>query len=143
MKKTKTKKPQNIYKTASDPWIFVHSCVGQNAGKQVHEEKCVCIPDGDSAQDAPDFNWDDYLEETEAVAVPHHSFKHVGVDNLDSLHTFLDKLVLAIYDELHSFCVKSSERLVGSNFILKFKLKFLNLLACPYGVFINVLEGIE
>uniref|UniRef100_A0A3P9BYR6 Scm like with four mbt domains 1 n=1 Tax=Maylandia zebra TaxID=106582 RepID=A0A3P9BYR6_9CICH len=42
-----------------------------------HEEKCVCIPDGDSAQDAPDFNWDDYLEETEAVAVPHHSFKHV------------------------------------------------------------------
>uniref|UniRef100_A0A669E8R3 Scm like with four mbt domains 1 n=1 Tax=Oreochromis niloticus TaxID=8128 RepID=A0A669E8R3_ORENI len=41
------------------------------------EEKCVCIPDGDSAQDVPDFNWDDYLEETEAVAVPHHSFKHV------------------------------------------------------------------
>uniref|UniRef100_A0A669EIQ6 Scm like with four mbt domains 1 n=1 Tax=Oreochromis niloticus TaxID=8128 RepID=A0A669EIQ6_ORENI len=30
-----------------------------------------------SAQDVPDFNWDDYLEETEAVAVPHHSFKHV------------------------------------------------------------------
>uniref|UniRef100_A0A3B4GBI4 Scm like with four mbt domains 1 n=1 Tax=Pundamilia nyererei TaxID=303518 RepID=A0A3B4GBI4_9CICH len=73
----KKQQPKNIYKTASDPWIFVHSCVGQNAGKQVHEEKCVCIPDGDSAQDAPDFNWDDYLEETEAVAVPHHSFKHV------------------------------------------------------------------
>uniref|UniRef100_A0A3Q4I109 Scm like with four mbt domains 1 n=1 Tax=Neolamprologus brichardi TaxID=32507 RepID=A0A3Q4I109_NEOBR len=73
----KYEKTKNIYKTASDPWIFVHSCVGQNAGKQVHEEKCVCIPDGDSAQDAPDFNWDDYLEETEAVAVPHHSFKHV------------------------------------------------------------------
>uniref|UniRef100_A0AAX7SC66 SAM domain-containing protein n=1 Tax=Astatotilapia calliptera TaxID=8154 RepID=A0AAX7SC66_ASTCA len=76
-KNPKKQQPKNIYKTASDPWIFVHSCVGQNAGKQVHEEKCVCIPDGDSAQDAPDFNWDDYLEETEAVAVPHHSFKHV------------------------------------------------------------------
>uniref|UniRef100_A0A3Q0RVV3 Scm like with four mbt domains 1 n=1 Tax=Amphilophus citrinellus TaxID=61819 RepID=A0A3Q0RVV3_AMPCI len=38
---------------------------------------CVCVPDGDSAQDFPDFNWDDYLEETGAVAVPHHSFKHV------------------------------------------------------------------
>uniref|UniRef100_A0A669D3G2 Scm like with four mbt domains 1 n=1 Tax=Oreochromis niloticus TaxID=8128 RepID=A0A669D3G2_ORENI len=35
------------------------------------------VSDGDSAQDVPDFNWDDYLEETEAVAVPHHSFKHV------------------------------------------------------------------
>uniref|UniRef100_A0A3Q1EAX4 Scm like with four mbt domains 1 n=1 Tax=Acanthochromis polyacanthus TaxID=80966 RepID=A0A3Q1EAX4_9TELE len=27
--------------------------------------------------DVPDFNWDDYLEETGAVSVPHHSFKHV------------------------------------------------------------------
>uniref|UniRef100_A0AAQ5XE11 SAM domain-containing protein n=1 Tax=Amphiprion ocellaris TaxID=80972 RepID=A0AAQ5XE11_AMPOC len=38
---------------------------------------CACLPDGDSAQDVPDFNWDDYLEETGAVSVPHHSFKHV------------------------------------------------------------------
>uniref|UniRef100_A0A3Q3SSR3 Scm like with four mbt domains 1 n=1 Tax=Mastacembelus armatus TaxID=205130 RepID=A0A3Q3SSR3_9TELE len=33
--------------------------------------------DGDSAQDVCDFNWDDYLEETETVSVPHHAFKHV------------------------------------------------------------------
>uniref|UniRef100_A0A8D3DRX1 Scm like with four mbt domains 1 n=1 Tax=Scophthalmus maximus TaxID=52904 RepID=A0A8D3DRX1_SCOMX len=33
--------------------------------------------DGDSAQDACDFNWDDYLEETGTVSVPHHAFKHV------------------------------------------------------------------
>uniref|UniRef100_A0A672HXP7 Scm like with four mbt domains 1 n=1 Tax=Salarias fasciatus TaxID=181472 RepID=A0A672HXP7_SALFA len=33
--------------------------------------------DADSAQDVPDFNWDDYLEETGAVSVPHHCFKHV------------------------------------------------------------------
>ena len=39
---------------------------------------CVCVPDGDSAQDVSDFNWDDYLEETGAVSVPHHAFKHVG-----------------------------------------------------------------
>lgn len=25
-----------------------------------------------------DFNWDDYLEETGALSVPHHAFKHVG-----------------------------------------------------------------
>uniref|UniRef100_A0A671VFR7 Scm like with four mbt domains 1 n=1 Tax=Sparus aurata TaxID=8175 RepID=A0A671VFR7_SPAAU len=33
--------------------------------------------DGDSAQDVSDFNWDDYLEETGALSVPHHAFKHV------------------------------------------------------------------
>uniref|UniRef100_A0A3B3UHC2 Scm like with four mbt domains 1 n=1 Tax=Poecilia latipinna TaxID=48699 RepID=A0A3B3UHC2_9TELE len=41
---------------------------------------CVCtcfVSDGDCAQDVADFSWDDYLEETEAVAVPHHAFKHV------------------------------------------------------------------
>ncbi|KAG8007452.1 Scm-like with four MBT domains protein 1, partial [Nibea albiflora] len=31
--------------------------------------------DGDST--SLDFNWDDYLEETGAVSVPHHAFKHV------------------------------------------------------------------
>lgn len=45
---------------------------------------CVCVPDGDSAQDVSDFNWDDYLEETGALSVPHHAFKHVGADNLHS-----------------------------------------------------------
>lgn len=33
--------------------------------------------DGDSGQDVSEFNWDDYLEESEAVSVPHHAFKHV------------------------------------------------------------------
>uniref|UniRef100_A0A3P8XMH2 SLED domain-containing protein n=1 Tax=Esox lucius TaxID=8010 RepID=A0A3P8XMH2_ESOLU len=33
--------------------------------------------DGDSSQDVSDFNWDEYLEENEAVSVPHHAFKHV------------------------------------------------------------------
>nr|XP_020448925.1 scm-like with four MBT domains protein 1 [Monopterus albus] len=33
--------------------------------------------DGDSAQDVCDFNWDDYLEESGTVSVPHHAFKHV------------------------------------------------------------------
>lgn len=40
----------------------------------------MCFPDRDSAQDASDFNWDDYLEETGAVSVPHHAFKHVGAN---------------------------------------------------------------
>lgn len=35
--------------------------------------------DRDSAQDASDFNWDDYLEETGAASVPHHAFKHVDL----------------------------------------------------------------
>lgn len=39
---------------------------------------CVCVLDGDSAQDMSDFNWDDYLEETGAASVPHHAFKHVS-----------------------------------------------------------------
>uniref|UniRef100_A0A4W6FCW9 Scm like with four mbt domains 1 n=1 Tax=Lates calcarifer TaxID=8187 RepID=A0A4W6FCW9_LATCA len=38
---------------------------------------CVFVTDGDSAQDVCDFNWDDYLEETGTVSVPHHAFKHV------------------------------------------------------------------
>lgn len=38
----------------------------------------MCVSDGDSAQDVSDFNWDDYLEETGALSVPHHAFKHVG-----------------------------------------------------------------
>uniref|UniRef100_A0A8C6V345 Scm like with four mbt domains 1 n=1 Tax=Neogobius melanostomus TaxID=47308 RepID=A0A8C6V345_9GOBI len=32
------------------------------------------------AQDVLDFNWDDYLEETGALSVPHHAFKHVDQD---------------------------------------------------------------
>ncbi|XP_072307748.1 scm-like with four MBT domains protein 1 isoform X2 [Eucyclogobius newberryi] len=36
--------------------------------------------EGDSAQDVPDFSWDDYLEETGAMSVPHHAFKHVDQD---------------------------------------------------------------
>lgn len=45
---------------------------------------CLCVPDRDSAQDASDFNWDEYLEENGAVSVPHQAFKHVGADNLHS-----------------------------------------------------------
>uniref|UniRef100_A0A674P8A4 Scm like with four mbt domains 1 n=1 Tax=Takifugu rubripes TaxID=31033 RepID=A0A674P8A4_TAKRU len=37
----------------------------------------VFVADGDSAQDGSDFSWDDYLEETGALSVPHHAFKHV------------------------------------------------------------------
>lgn len=41
--------------------------------------RCLCaFSDGDSAQDVSDFNWDDYLEETGALSVPHHAFKHVS-----------------------------------------------------------------
>lgn len=50
---------------------------------------CVCVPDGDSAQDVSDFNWDDYLEETGTMSVPHHAFKHVGSDYLQSKCTYL------------------------------------------------------
>uniref|UniRef100_A0A8C6VWU0 Scm like with four mbt domains 1 n=1 Tax=Nothobranchius furzeri TaxID=105023 RepID=A0A8C6VWU0_NOTFU len=32
---------------------------------------------GSWVKDMADFSWDDYLEETGAVAVPHHAFKHV------------------------------------------------------------------
>ncbi|KAM6981194.1 scm-like with four MBT domains protein 1 isoform 2-T2 [Aplochiton taeniatus] len=33
--------------------------------------------DGDSGQEVSEFNWDTYLEQSEAVSVPHHAFKHV------------------------------------------------------------------
>ncbi|XP_052425000.1 scm-like with four MBT domains protein 1 [Carassius gibelio] len=33
--------------------------------------------DADSGQDVSEYNWDDYLEETGALSVPHHAFKHV------------------------------------------------------------------
>ncbi|XP_022538508.2 scm-like with four MBT domains protein 1 isoform X2 [Astyanax mexicanus] len=33
--------------------------------------------DADSGQDMSEFNWDDYLEETGALSVPHHAFKHM------------------------------------------------------------------
>ncbi|TMS19772.1 Scm-like with four MBT domains protein 2 [Larimichthys crocea] len=34
-------------------------------------------PESDGDSTSLDFNWDDYLEETGAVSVPHHAFKHV------------------------------------------------------------------
>lgn len=43
-----------------------------------HVPVCVCALDGDSAQDVVDFNWDDYLEDTGSLSVPHHAFKHVS-----------------------------------------------------------------
>lgn len=33
--------------------------------------------DRDSSPDMSEFNWDDYLEESQASSVPHHAFKHV------------------------------------------------------------------
>uniref|UniRef100_A0A672HYH5 Scm like with four mbt domains 1 n=1 Tax=Salarias fasciatus TaxID=181472 RepID=A0A672HYH5_SALFA len=43
----------------------------------INIEQALIAVYADSAQDVPDFNWDDYLEETGAVSVPHHCFKHV------------------------------------------------------------------
>lgn len=85
---------------------------------------CVCVPDGDSAQDVSDFNWDDYLEETGAVSVPHHAFKHVGADDLHSYHTSLDKLIAAIHNQLLNVCVKtllSFKQLLVSNYVIQSK----------------------
>lgn len=45
---------------------------------KILKRRNVFATDGDSAQDGSDFNWDDYLEETGALSVPHHAFKHVG-----------------------------------------------------------------
>lgn len=50
----------------------------QRSWSEVNVLLCVFVSDGDSAQDVSDFNWDDYLEETGALSVPHHAFKHVG-----------------------------------------------------------------
>lgn len=44
--------------------------------------------EGDSAQDGSDFNWDDYLEETGALSVPHHAFKHVGAGSKHTAATY-------------------------------------------------------
>lgn len=46
--------------------------------KKLFKRRNAFTTDGDSAQDGSDFNWDDYLEETGALSVPHHAFKHVG-----------------------------------------------------------------
>uniref|UniRef100_A0A3B3IKY8 Scm like with four mbt domains 1 n=1 Tax=Oryzias latipes TaxID=8090 RepID=A0A3B3IKY8_ORYLA len=46
--------------------------LGQSEGGERQRES-----DGDCAQDSADFIWDDYLEETGSVSVPHHAFKHV------------------------------------------------------------------
>uniref|UniRef100_A0A672K2C5 Scm like with four mbt domains 1 n=1 Tax=Sinocyclocheilus grahami TaxID=75366 RepID=A0A672K2C5_SINGR len=35
------------------------------------------LDNADSGQHVSEFNWDDYLEETGALSVPHHAFKHV------------------------------------------------------------------
>lgn len=59
----------------------------------------VTVSDGECAQDVADFNWDDYLEETGAVAVPHHAFKHVG-DNLHSCRTPKEPLALLLFEGL-------------------------------------------
>lgn len=55
---------------------IMHICKADRKG-----EICLCVPDGDCAQDVSDFNWDDYLEETGALSVPHHAFKHVGANS--------------------------------------------------------------
>lgn len=59
-------------------WIMWH--VGEKRLKSSN----VFVADGDSAQDGSDFSWDDYLEETGALSVPHHAFKHVGASSKSS-----------------------------------------------------------
>lgn len=72
----------------------------------------MCVPDGDCAQDVADFSWDDYLEETEAVAVPHHAFKHVR-----------GKFFSLAHDCLLSGCLEDSDRFskLCSNMEITFK----------------------
>lgn len=50
-------------------------------GEKISKRRNVFAADGNSAQDGSDFNWDDYLEETGALSVPHHAFKHVGASS--------------------------------------------------------------
>lgn len=59
-------------------WIMWH------VGAKRLKSSDVFAADGDSAQDGSDFNWDDYLEETGALSVPHHAFKHVGAGSKSS-----------------------------------------------------------
>lgn len=63
----------------------------------------MCVSDGDCAQDSADFIWDDYLEETGSVSVPHHAFKHVGID-LHGQCMFLSHHILTI---IHIFFVRN------------------------------------
>lgn len=55
-----------------------------HVGEKRLKSSIVFAADGDSAQDGSDFNWDDYLEETGALSVPHHAFKHVGASSKNS-----------------------------------------------------------
>ncbi|KPP78694.1 scm-like with four MBT domains protein 1-like, partial [Scleropages formosus] len=56
-----------------------------SSNKRVLERGCslTCeglrVSDEGSGQDDSDFNWDEYLEECGASAVPHHAFKHVDL----------------------------------------------------------------
>lgn len=36
------------------------------------------LPDAGSSVEEMEFNWDEYLEDTGAIAAPHGSFKHVS-----------------------------------------------------------------
>lgn len=41
--------------------------------------KCLAsLPDAGSSVEEMEFNWDEYLEDTGAIAAPHGSFKHVS-----------------------------------------------------------------
>ncbi|KAL4655250.1 scm-like with four MBT domains protein 1 [Arapaima gigas] len=56
-------------------------CGCDPAGLQERKLTCnrLCVSDEGSGQDDSDFNWDEYLEECGASAVPHHAFKHVDL----------------------------------------------------------------
>lgn len=42
-------------------------------------QKCLAsLPDAGSSVEEMEFNWDEYLEDTGAIAAPHGSFKHVS-----------------------------------------------------------------
>lgn len=43
------------------------------------DRRCLAsLPDAGSGVEEMEFNWDEYLEDTGAIAAPHGSFKHVS-----------------------------------------------------------------
>ncbi|KAG5835797.1 hypothetical protein ANANG_G00247810 [Anguilla anguilla] len=76
--------------------------------------------DTGSGQDDSEFNWDEYLEEEGATAVPHHAFKHVDL----SLQTGLVpgmKLEVSVKGEPEGFWVATIITTCGQLLLLRYE----------------------
>uniref|UniRef100_A0A8C9W6Z4 Scm like with four mbt domains 2 n=1 Tax=Scleropages formosus TaxID=113540 RepID=A0A8C9W6Z4_SCLFO len=81
------------------------------------------VSDGDFIEEDVDFNWEEYLEENEAVAAPHSSFKHVEISLQSSFQPGM-KLEVANKSSPDTYWVATIITTCGQLLLLRF---------CGYG----------